>query len=205
MDKIAVIMNNRNKIASFKEDANLTVFEKRDGAWCAKRTIFAGNGFAEGLPALRRELGRLAAELDGCRIIAGKTISGIPYHIFDKLGFRIFEIERFSEAVLDQILSDVTAAKAKEGAGPPAAPVETGSPGVYFLDLIALQAENPEISSKMALMPFLSGTPFLQLDLICRHLPPWIEKLAGEKGMELETERLAQEKIRVGVRKKHCD
>ena len=205
MDKLAVIMNNMNQIASFEEAANLTVFENLDGVWCTKRTIFADIRFVEGLPVLRGELARLAAELGDCKIIAGKKISGVPYQIFDKLGFEIFEIERLSEAVLDRILSDVAAAKEQADANSPAAPAEIGEPGVYFLDLIALQAKNPELSSKMALMPFLNGTPFLRLDLICRHLPPWLEKLAGEKGLELETKKLAEEKIRVSVRKKSCE
>jgi len=46
---------------------------------------------------------------------------------------------------------------------------------VFSLDLIALQNECPEVSSKKAMADFLENTPFLELHLVCKHIPPWIE------------------------------
>jgi hypothetical protein len=47
----------------------------------------------------------------------------------------------------------------------PACPVETDTPGVFRLDLIRLQRERPDVSSKMALKDFLGTTPFYELHL----------------------------------------
>jgi hypothetical protein len=70
--------------------------------------------------------------------------------------------------------TDATIA-AKKAIVKDAKPVETSTPGVYFLDLVALQKECPEVTSKMAMMDFLKNTPFMELHLVCKHIPPWIE------------------------------
>ena len=68
-----------------------------------------------------------------------------------------------------------------------AGPVQTQTPGVYFLNLLELQKECPEISSKKALASFLSDTPFLELHLVCAHIPPWlIADSAHEKKIKKE-------------------
>ncbi len=35
--------------------------------------------------------------------------------------------------------------------------------------------DEPALSSKKAMMNFFDTTPFLELKLICKHIPPWIE------------------------------
>nr|WP_319487177.1 Fe-only nitrogenase accessory AnfO family protein [uncultured Caproiciproducens sp.] len=206
MDKIAVIMNDKNKINSIQEDAIICVFEKQDAVWTVVKNIPINIDYSQELSALREELNQLVEELGDCKIIVGKMVPGLTYHIFDKMGFDIFEVESFHSAILDQILSDVQNKSDQTETGSSSAePVETDVPGVYHLDLIALQNQNPEISSKMALQPFLNSTPFIRLDLVCAHLPPWLEKLADEKKLNLKTERLAQGKTRVSITRISCE
>jgi len=202
MDNIAVIMNEINMIDSFSKDANVLVFNKNDAGWLVVKDISAGIDFSHELPLLREELRQLITELDDCKIIVGKTVSGLAYHMLDKMGFAIFEVEQFTPSILDQILSDVKSASATNKSG--ISPVETDVPGVYFLDLIALQEQNSEITSKMALQPFLTNTPFLQVDLICGHLPPWVEPFIAAKGMKLTTEYMPNGKVQVHITKACC-
>jgi hypothetical protein len=99
--------------------------------------------------------------------------------VFDRAGLHIFEIGGISDGVFDGIVEDLrgadAAAAAKAAIVRDARPVETSTPGVYFLDLVALQKECPEVSSKKAMMDFLKDTPLLELRLVCKHIPPWIE------------------------------
>lgn len=205
MDKISIIMNKNREINSIMEGMVISVFEKKDAVWTTVREVPMCSDLPENIGELRRELLRLASELEDCKIIVGKSFSGLPYHIFDKLGFAIFEAESCIPAVLDQILLDVHDKSRERKAVAFTDPAETDVPGVYFLDLIALQKQNPEISSKMALQPFLAGTPFFRLNLICEHLPPWMESLVQNKKLNLETEKLAQGKTRVSITKISCE
>lgn len=120
------------------------------------------------------------------------------------MGFAIFEVERFTTEILDTILWDTKRNYAEEEEPQSISPAETDVAGMYFLDLISLQIQNPDISSKMALQPFLSNTPFLQLTIVCSHLPPWIEKFIAGKGFNLETKKTVDGKIQVSIMKTTC-
>ncbi len=205
MDKISIIMNNFGEIDSIMENAVISVFEKRNTVWTVVKNISIDFGLFQNIKELRKKLIQLASELGDCKIIVGRSISGLTYHIFDKMGFDIFEAESFSPVVLDQILSDVHNKSGKREERAFTGPVETDVPGVYFLDLIALQKQSPGISSKMALQSFLLGTPFFRLDLICEHLPPWIESLVQNKNLNLGTEKLAEGKTRIIITQISCE
>ncbi|MFA9380069.1 MAG: Fe-only nitrogenase accessory AnfO family protein, partial [Acetanaerobacterium sp.] len=88
----------------------------------------------------------------------------------------IFEIDAVTDEMLNGIAHDVADADAQTNASYAGAiaPTPSDGDGRYFLDLIALQNEHPEVSSKQVLLPFLESTPFFQLDLVCTHLPPWL-------------------------------
>ena len=58
----------------------------------------------------------------------------------------------------------------------PTAPTPTDIPGVYTINLMEVQAAHPDITSKKALRPFLASTPFVELEIICGHMPPWLEE-----------------------------
>ncbi|HOV41162.1 MAG TPA: Fe-only nitrogenase accessory AnfO family protein, partial [Oscillospiraceae bacterium] len=69
----------------------------------------------------------------------------------------------------------------------------------YYFDLAALQEKFPEISSKKALSQFFEETPFLELELVCTHLPPWIESL----GYDITFKKQNEKTVAV-IKKKLC-
>jgi hypothetical protein len=179
MYKIAVFADENARPCDFFVASRFLLFEKASDGWVA-----AGEASFERIaPSTPARTRRLTEELlpliAGSSILAGGALAGIPYSVFRLAGLHIFEISALSDAVLDGMLADVRAAdsarRRKERALAEARPVETDLPGVYRLDLIALQRECPEISSKKAMADFLETTPFAELQLICKHMPPWIE------------------------------
>lgn len=176
------------KIAVFLKDGALhdffganmfRVFSETGGAWNAERDE-AFEAVAAGSPgAVRSAAGALPPLISDCRILAGGALVGIPYLIFNRAGLHIFEIREMGERMFHEMAADVRSAEAEllrlDGVIRDAKPVETRTAGVYVLDLAALQTEFPEISSKKALSSFLEDTPFAELRLLCRHVPPWIE------------------------------
>lgn len=174
--KIAVVLNQDSQVSSLEKKTVLTVFEK-DNGWKIIREIPVTVDNGQNIAAMRQQFSDLAAQLEDCKIIAGNSISGIAYHTFDRLGFSIFEIQEISPVTLESILEDVSNANEEAQAEKTvsAEPTETETPGVYNLDLLALQREHPEMTSKKALHPFFKTTPFAELHLQCAHVPPWIE------------------------------
>ena len=174
--KIAVVLNQDSQVSSLEKETVLAVF-KMDNGWKIAQEIPVSVDNGQNIAAVRQQFIDLAAQLEDCKIIAGSSITGIAYHTFDRLGYSIFEVQELSPAVLDSILEDVSNASEKNRTEKAVRtePAETETPGVYSLDLLALQKEHPEITSKKALQPFLRTTPFVELHLQCAHVPPWIE------------------------------
>jgi len=202
MDIIAVVMNLYGHADSFFKESHISVYKKQVRGWLTVNEIPAQIDFSKDIFLVREELSDLITQLGDCKIIVGRTISGLAYQMFDKKGFHIFEVEQFTPAILDKILSDVDRETISDGNA--ACPVETDVPGVYFLDLITLQNQNPEISSKMILQPFLTNIPFLQLNIVCGHLPPWMESFIAKKGMKMIAEEPLNGKVYVHITKTYC-
>jgi hypothetical protein len=179
MSKIAVYVNANSDLCDFFESDRFLIFDKGAQGWkTIDETIF--ERVVPGSPAeTRKAAARLLPLVEDCAVVAGAGLYGIPFAVFDKAGKAIFEIREISDEIFDEILRDIETGDAtaaiREKIIREARPVETDTPGVYVLDLNALQSECPEASSKMAMADFLENTPFLELRLICKHIPPWIE------------------------------
>lgn len=174
---MAVFFDANDQVTSFDEMTQWDLFSKKDDSWQKSKSIHYKPILMGELPVIRENIRKMIAQLEDCRIIITKSITGIPYHTFDKEGFIICEVENFDLELLDAIQEDLIstsleAAKQKL----PEAPIETDTPGDYFFDFNQLQKSTPEISSKMALLPFFKNVPFLSLDLVCEHIPPWFDK-----------------------------
>jgi len=198
MSKIAVFVNGDSQVCDFFDAERFLIFERGEEGkgW---ETVSEKNfqKIAPSNPALtRKSTETLLPLVEGCDVLAGGALVGIPFTVFDRAGFHIFEIGAVGDEVFDGIVEDLrnadSEAAAKEKIIREAKPVETSTPGVYFLDLIALQKECPEVTSKKAMMDFLKDTPFLELRLVCKHIPPWIEnsgsynvQITGEKDGEV--------------------
>jgi len=181
MGKIAVFANKDSQICEFFDAEQFLIFER--GETEAKWEKISEKNFKKIMPSnpalTRRSTETLLPLIEGCDILAGGTLVGIPFSVFDRAGLHIFEIAVINDTIFNGIIEDLQSADAEAAAKEKiireAKPVETSTPGVYFLDLIALQRECPEVTSKKAMMDFLKDTPLVELRLVCKHIPPWIE------------------------------
>lgn len=176
-EKIAVIMKECGKIDSLLVADKIRIYEKQDAGWEYHEEHYVNIDDQAELVYMRSELQKIIHKLNDCRIIAGGEISGIVYNEFNRFGYSIFEIPEISSEIFDGIVMDIIAAEETAAHSKDikmTQPTETSVPGVYYLDLIKLQMESPEISSKKALKEFLDNTPFYELQLLCEHIPPWL-------------------------------
>jgi hypothetical protein len=58
----------------------------------------------------------LIPQMGDCKILAGRSFAGLPYHLFNHMVFFMFEVKELSDRLLDQLLADVqsTAARGAE-------------------------------------------------------------------------------------------
>jgi hypothetical protein len=160
VQKIAVYLQYNDEIASFYDSNKIAVFE-RGARWNKQSELIWGRLDNPAPAGMRRLVGEVVAWLGDCRIIAGGCLSGLAYNEFDRKQFHIFDIASCEPDILDAILSDLEweADGSREDA-PALYPVETGTPGIYVMDLASLQAKRPDFSSKAALADFFRQTPF---------------------------------------------
>ncbi|MDR3309721.1 MAG: hypothetical protein LBS90_00025 [Oscillospiraceae bacterium] len=176
--RAAVFANADGELCDFFDAERFLVFSRDGGEWRNVRE----ERFERVRPAapavLRPRVTELLGLIDDCEILAGLSLAGIAFTVFDMAGKRIFAVESIEDAVFDGMLADIGEAGAeaddREDAIEAAKPVALGG-GVYSLDLAELQTKYPEVSSKQALREFLQSSGFAELRLRCRHVPPWIE------------------------------
>jgi len=193
MSRIAVFTNKQKEICDFFDSELFLIFERGAAEkWGAASDVSFKKITPSNPAATRDNVQALLPLVEGCEALAGGALVGIPFTVFDRAGFHIFEINAINDAVFDGIIEDICSANAvavaKEKIIRDAKPVETSTPGVYFLDLIALQKECPEVTSKKAMMDFLKVTPLLELRLVCKHIPPWIEN-SGLYNVQVTSEK----------------
>jgi hypothetical protein len=204
--KIAVLKDLKGNISGFYNAVCFEIYEKKGELWEVVNKV----GFVQIMPAvpkiLRKNTQELLPLISDCDVIAGKEIRGIPYSVFDMAGLHIFEIENVSNEILDEISADVRSANIIKTENKKiltsAVPIETAVAGVYELDLAALQEKFPEISSKKALLDFMNNTPFLYLNLTCKHVPPWIEN-SGK--YDIKIKQSDENLIKAVISKKVCE
>ncbi len=156
------------------------------------------------MAALRERLRQLAGRLPQGAALVATGISGLAYNELSRLGFCLCELAAFTPAVLEPLAAEIEA-KAQEDAPVPTGPVATATPGVYRINLMEVMAAHPEISSKKALQPFLASTPFVELDLICGHMPPWLEEHMRQHRLTCARSHLPDGNLRARITHTLCN
>ena len=178
---IAVILDENNHISEMKEAKKLSVFHKTEQKWSLLLEVMVPDILNGSIADIRIGLGRIIKELKDCRIIVGKSITGLVYNVFNGAGFIISELEEFNIQVLDELYSDIQkeleAVYAEQEASKiPTAPVETKEKGKYFFDFNLLKHSDLPYTSKSTILPFLNTTTFHQLEILCDHVMPWFDQ-----------------------------
>ncbi|HEX2925239.1 MAG TPA: Fe-only nitrogenase accessory AnfO family protein [Ruminiclostridium sp.] len=202
--RIAVIINEEEELSSFERGTRINIYNKNNSQWQLSEEISYYINTRMSISDLRDSIRTLLEKLVDCHIVVGKAMSGIAYNIFDRMGFAIFEANEITSGLLDDIYNEVCSLKAQPDVLKNAvfSPVPTETDGVFYMNLIEMQAEHPEISSKKALRPFLENTPFYKLEVLCSHVPPWFENVLPALGLTYLSEQLENNKFKVSIMKK---
>jgi Fe-only nitrogenase accessory protein AnfO len=203
MDKIAVLLGSNNETISFDEEGMIKVFFKQNKGWSIVQEVPLILGAEKGLSGIREKITQAANTIKDCNIIVGKKVYGIAYNVFETLQFNIWETEGEPHTFLDDIFKQEERYRkeemkkeikkeiiASEESLRGITYMNAIAEGHYEINLTQIQSENGTISSKQLLIPFLKKENFKKLDILCTHIPPWIENEIKKYQLQMEVVQL---------------
>lgn len=180
---IIVLLDKDDQLTDFYSLDSIRTYKKKDGEFKIIKESKHIHKDITGIKSFRNYLDQLMDEFSESKLIIGSQITGVAFHYFVKAGFEICEADQLNEKLLEQVYQDYIKNPFKKQEesekipqqDTPIVPNELDKEGNYFLDFIRIQKNRPDISSKKALLPFLSQQAFNTLTVECSHIMPWLE------------------------------
>ena len=200
---IAVFVGEDGNATSLYEKGKIIIFQKRQGKWKKLREKTFTIDKSLSLKELRAVMTEAMIFLADCKIFVGQSLVGVPYFELEKAGFSIWEFDGQPMEFLDYVLEKEEEAQingAKEEVEPLPVPVDLGN-GHYSINLKKIQQNNSGFTSKQVLMPFVKQGKFYQLEIICSHIPPWLEMMLQEGNLIGVIEKISPGETKVTISK----
>lgn len=175
----------------------VVVFRRDKGSWTKDREMSFKVDPAKGLDEMRGKVGELLKFMEPCKIFVARSASGAMFYELEKAQFNVWEIPGTPDAFLEQVWSEDE--KDRNDMAAPAVseipvPLENTS-GNFFISIKETEGKRPELSSKQILQSFIRKGNFATLEIVCDHVPPWIESESRTVGFKIETERLGPNEV----------
>lgn len=204
--EIAVCIDPGGQTTDLYHDGKVAVYQRKQSQWQVVREKNFSLGEPFSIKALRDMMVELTDFLGNCKTFVGLTVTGIPYFSLERYGCSIWEFEGDPLNFLDHIRDKEEELQSKpneqKGVKLPI-PVEVFS-GCYRISIKEIQEKDLGITSKQALLPFIRKGIFYSLEIVCNHVPPWLETEMMLNHLEGRTEVIGRNEIKVVLMKKNC-
>ncbi|MFT8351537.1 Fe-only nitrogenase accessory AnfO family protein [Clostridium saccharoperbutylacetonicum] len=201
MNEIGVFLAEKDNISSFEDAKYIKIFIKDKGTWEIKKVILINrtNG-KRGINEIRLEYQNLIKEFGECKIIMVNKAFGIPYSVFYMEDFSVWEFEGNPLKYLDEVMDGEI--EQEELSNQQMDIAKKMKDGYYFIDLQELELTNPEISSKMAINPYLENDEVEKIEIRCCHVPPWLVNKENNGEIKLKVNEIGRNDYKVILCKK---
>ena len=201
--EIAVFLGADGSSVSLDEPGSVTIFRRALGSWEKNREKEFSLGQVNGMRELRLKMGEILQFMDGCRIFVARSASGVPYFELEKAGCTVWEYTGkptdFLEHVWEQEEKEQEMAKTQ---APPSMPApEEKTPGNFYISIKEIQRNTPEVTSKQVLQQFIRLGAFHTLEIVCGHVPPWVEIDAVNSGLAFMVEQTGKSEFKIKIMK----
>lgn len=203
---IAVCIGEDGVTSSLYEGSKLVIYQKKQGSWEIGRETVMTLDQKGGMGGLRRQMAEIGLFLDQCKIFVGRAIVGMPYFELEKMQCSIWEFEGEPLTFLDYILSKEEEKLAESQlVVPQAIPVPIKKEhGEYYISIKEIQEMGSGITSKQVLMAFLRQGNFYSLEVLCNHIPPWLEADLKDGPLVGRIEKKSATETHVYITKRGC-
>lgn len=201
--EVAVFLGADGTSISLEEPGSVAIFRRALGSWEKNREKGFSLGQVSGMRELRLKMGEILQFMDGCRIFVARSASGVPYFELEKAGCTVWEYAGrpadFLEHVWEHEEKELEMAKIL---APSMITVpEEKTPGNFYISIKEIQRNTPELTSKQVLQQFIRQGAFHMLEIICGHIPPWIETDAVGAGFAFEVVQTDKSEFKVKITK----
>lgn len=188
--EIAAMVAANGAAGVLDEPGEIVIYRRSETGWTKNRTMNVALGQCRNLPEMRQMMADVVQFLNGCRIFMAGTAGGALSFELQKAGCTVWEIEGDPTGSLESVLKEEEREQASPESGVLTIPgPEEISPGEYFISIKEVQGKMPGVTSKQVLAQFIADGNFRLLEVLCDHVPPWIEMEANVRGYGLDVEK----------------
>jgi len=204
-NEIAVYTGIDGETAAISLPGNIVVYSNRLGNWKVERQLAFHLKRDQGLKIMREQISKLIDYLGECKVFIASMITGVPYYELEKAGVSVWEFEGKPQDFLDYILEKEEAEQQTVQSPPLVIPVpEHLGDGFYRISIKEIQETDSSVTSKQVLASFLRQANYYQLEVLCNHVPRWLETEAMLGSLNYLCEKIAPGEIRLTLRKQLC-
>jgi len=199
--EIATILGADGMSSSLTGSGTIVVFRRTQGVWNLDREMPFNTTESDSLAILRKKMADLISFLGECKIFVANQAIGALYYELTKAGCSVFEVSGRPVDFLEEVLQEEEQEQAKIAAirnEPLPGPYEK-SPGNFFVSIKEIQGKTPGITSKQILLDFMREGKFKTLEIICDHIPPWVEMESEQRGYKIESEKVRVNEVKMKV------
>lgn len=205
MKEIAVRVDQNGNTTTLYEPGKIVVYQKQLKGWIIHREHIYKLHHQQELAELRKAMKEMMLFLGSCKVFVLSSITGVPYLELEKAGFHVWEAEGNHRELLDEVFEreEETAAVVKSQSLSIPKPVDMGN-GFYRISLCDIQKSGNGATSKQVLQAFLRNEAFYQLEVMCNHIPLWLEAEAQCGKLRCDSEKTESGELRVLISKLVC-
>ncbi len=186
--EIAVLVDSKGETSGFEKDGIIRVYSKEEDGWIIKKYMEYNTKNIINAAILKERINEICSWLVNCKILVVSRIRGVHYIAFEENLVSMLEIK----GKPDDFLEDLKQCKQHHRTGKEI-PLEHNAiyeskPGYFYTDLREVMNGITSYNSKQILLPFLKNQEFSCIDIICSHIPKWLEKEQTELKLMLTVE-----------------
>jgi len=203
---IAVCIGENGVTSSPYDGSAVIIYQKREGSWQLSREKKFFLNQQGGMAELRRQMAEIIIFLGECKIFVGRSVVGLPYFELEKMQCSIWEFEGEPLSFLDYILAqeqNKLAMSQQSTSNAIPVPIEREN-GDFYISIKEIQENGSGITSKQVLMNVLREAKFYTLEILCNHLPPWLELELKDGKLVGRVEKKSPTETHVYVSKRGC-
>lgn len=187
--EIAVLVNSEGSTSGFESDGIIRIYSGTGCNWTVIRQMEYRTENMTDSMSLHKRIKEICAWLEDCKIIVVSRIRGIHYIAFEEKQISMLEIRGMPDTFLDDIRECLRHHRTGHEV-----PIEHNAvfelrPGIYHVDLREVMKGNTSYNSRQILLPFLKKQKYSLLEMICDHIPKWLEKEQTELKIRISVEK----------------
>lgn len=187
--EIAVLVNEKKTTSGFDKNGTILVYGKENCNWKIRRQMEYRIDDLTNAFALHQKIKEICNWLDTCKIMVVDRVRGVHYIAFEEFQISMLQIKGIPEQFLDDIRECVNHQRSASEVSMEHKAIYESQPGKYYTDLRDVMNGKTSYNSKQILLPFLKNESFHVLEILCDHVPKWLEKEQNELKIRITIEQ----------------